>query len=142
MTLRQTPAVTLLTDIAASAVMAFAIAWALNEVFGVAPAIASVAAGVVFIRIFTGLRRSAGSVLLPQFDLRPLEFEPDELLLDDIVTEFGRDSRVVPIFAGANPSELRGRIDRHLGSATSQPEPKTASDELADALDQLWRSLN
>lgn len=71
-----------------------------------------------------------------------MEFEPDELLLDEVVVAYESDSRVVPIFAGTAPGELRARIERHMRAQSTQQEPqRSASEELAEALAELRRSL-
>ena len=77
---------------------------------------------------------------LRPFELVPLEFEEDELLLEDVIPA-AQDSKIVPIFGGSAPAELRDRIERHLDSRTEQQQPRSASDELAEALAELRRSL-
>jgi hypothetical protein len=70
--------------------------------------------------------------------------EPDPLLLDDILSEIGPDSRVVRLFdpsAVPTPGQLRARIDRHLDEAASPAAPADASQALFEALAQLRRSL-
>ena len=77
---------------------------------------------------------------LAAFELVPLEFEDDELLLDEPLLAPGGESKVVPIFGGTSPGELRTRIERHLDAQTEQ-QRKSATDELAEALAELRRSL-
>lgn len=143
MKFREHPSVILFFDAVAAAAVALGTAWGLWMIFHPSPWIEFAVAGIVFVRIFSSLRRHAPAPLrLPLFELAPLEFEPDELLLDDIVTEYERDSRVVPIFAGAKPHEMQARIERHLREQSAeQPQPRSASDELAEALAELRRSL-
>jgi hypothetical protein len=73
------------------------------------------------------------------------EQSADELLLDDALPDAEPDSRVVRLFRPPDlptAGELRTRIDRHLGSRGSAPEPSTDhSDELFEALESLKRSL-
>jgi len=76
---------------------------------------------------------------LRPFELVPLEFEEDVLLLEDAIPA-AQDSKVVPIFGGSAPAELRDCIERHLDAQTAQ-QPKSATDELAEALAELRRSL-
>jgi hypothetical protein len=76
---------------------------------------------------------------LRPFELVPLEFEEDVLLLEHAIPA-AQDSKIVPIFGGSAPAELRDRIERHLDAQTAQ-QPKSATDELAEALAELRRSL-
>jgi hypothetical protein len=76
---------------------------------------------------------------LRSFELVPLEFEEDVLLLEDAIPA-APDSKVVPIFGGSSPNELRDRIERHL-DAQAEKQQKSATDELAEALAELRRSL-
>jgi hypothetical protein len=93
-------------------------------------------------RLAKGFRRLVSpDFLLQPFELAPLEFEPEELLLDDIVTEYESGSRVAPIFAGAAPGELHARIEQHVEAQAAQQQSRTAADELAAALSELRRSL-
>ena len=95
------------------------------------------------IHILNKIRQSlAPRLRLPQFEPLPLEFEADELLLDDVAAAYESDSRVVPIVAGAKPAELRARIEWHLRTRPAQPQQeRSASNELAEALAQVRRSL-
>lgn len=80
---------------------------------------------------------------------RPLDERLDdlaELLLDDPLPAPAPGSRVVQLFPDRpmpSPSELRQRIDRHLGMERGlhRPEPADASDSLRQALDELRESL-
>ena len=76
---------------------------------------------------------------LRTFELVPLEFEEDVLLLGDALPA-AQDSKVVPIFGGSAPAELRARVERHL-DAQAERQAKSATDELAEALAELRRSL-
>ena len=71
----------------------------------------------------------------------PTGSEP--LLLDDILSEMGPDSRVVRLFDPAampTPGELKLRIDRHL-CADASSRPEDAVEALHEALAELRRSL-
>lgn len=141
MRFRERPIAILLSDIAAAVAVAFGTAWALTALFHMPALVASGMAGIIFVRIFSSLRRHVSTLYrLPQFEPAPLELEPDELLLADVVGR-ERDSRVVPIFAGAAPGELRAQIERHSRVSSIQQQPRSASDELAEALAELRRSL-
>jgi len=68
----------------------------------------------------------------------------DALLLEDVLTELGNESRVVRLFdasAMPTPGQLRARIDRHLTHAHAQGRTADASEALHDALADLRRSL-
>ena len=82
---------------------------------------------------------AAPRFLLRTFELVPLEFEEDVLLLEDALPA-AQDSKVVPIFGGSAPAELRDRVERHL-DAQAERQAKSATDELAEALAELRRSL-
>lgn len=99
--------------------------------------------------------------IVPDFTLPELEERSDELmlterheppvpdeeplLLDDILTEMGPDSRVVRLFdrkAMPTPGQLRSRIDRHLDDhRIPEAEAQDASQALSDALAELRQSL-
>ena len=67
---------------------------------------------------------------------------PDELLLDDVLTETGPDSRVVRLFEAAampTPGQMNARIEEHLSE--NRAAPPDASQALHDALAELRRSL-
>ena len=74
---------------------------------------------------------------LPHFELPPLEFEDDELLLDQAVAE------PTPVHESPRPlptaGELRESIERNL-QGSDRPR-FDASDELREALADLRRSL-
>jgi hypothetical protein len=90
----------------------------------------------------TELLLTPGQMLNP-----PVGTQSDPLLLDDVLAELRPDSRVVQLFDPnrmPTPGELKSRIDRHLGSAsTGAPDERQpdASQALYDALAQLRRSL-
>lgn len=68
----------------------------------------------------------------------------DVLVLDDILTELGDESRVVRLFDAStmpSPGQLKARIDRHLDRTHSQGAPPDASEALHEALAELRRSL-
>ncbi len=68
----------------------------------------------------------------------------DVLVLDDILTELGDESRVVRLFdvsAMPSPAQLKARIDRHLDRTHSQGTPPDAAEALHEALAELRRSL-
>ena len=95
------------------------------------------------IRAFSKLQQLAAPRFhLQPFELVPLEFEEDELLLEDIVAAAGPESKVVPIFAAA-AADLRTCIERRRDAETEQQrqQSRSASDELAEALAELRRSL-
>jgi hypothetical protein len=92
------------------------------------------------IRALSNLRQlAAPRFRLRPFELVPLEFEEDVLVLEDAIPA-AQDSKVVPIFGGSSPTELRDRIERHLDTQAEQ-QAKSATDELAEALAELRRSL-
>jgi hypothetical protein len=67
---------------------------------------------------------------------------PDELVLDDVLSELSEDSRVVRLFdpsAMPTPGQLKARIDRHLDQ--SRPAGPDASAALHEALAELRLSL-
>lgn len=88
-------------------------------------------------------RLNAHELLLTDADrLRPEAAEP--LVLDDILSQLGPDSRVVRLFDPAampTPGQLKGRIDDHLGRGTAPAPPSDAAQALSDALAELRRSL-
>jgi len=94
-------------------------------------------------RVFSKLQQLASPRFrLRSFELLPLEFEEDELLLDEPVASPGAESKVIPIFSGTSPGDLRDRSERHLDpNMEQQQQPRSASDELAEALAELRRSL-
>jgi hypothetical protein len=70
----------------------------------------------------------------------PIDDEP--LLLDDILSELGPDSRVIRLFDPAampTPGQLSARIDEHLDG--ERPQSADAVQALHDALAELRRSL-
>lgn len=99
-------------------------------------------AATLFSRILDRIRRFASPAFrLGQFELAPLDFDADELVLDEIISEYERDPRVVPIYAGAAPGELCDRIEKHFHAEVAQRHSRTAADELSDALAELRRSI-
>lgn len=71
--------------------------------------------------------------------------DPEEpLILDDVLSKIGPDSRVVRLFDRAAmpiPGQLKDRIDHHLGAAAPHPALADASEALYTALNELRRSL-
>lgn len=67
----------------------------------------------------------------------------DELILDDVLSALGPDSRVVRLFTPQlpTPGELKSTIDRHLQDRSSPPPIPDASRALSDALAELRQSL-
>lgn len=76
--------------------------------------------------------------------LRPQRSVEEELVLNDILTKLGPQSRVVRLFdpsAMPTPAQLNERIERHLRGASPQAAPVDASEALYQALHELRRSL-
>jgi hypothetical protein len=66
------------------------------------------------------------------------------LVLDDVLAEIGRSSRVVQLFdrqAMPSPGQLKSKIDDHLEQTASATAQSDASQALSDALAELRRSL-
>jgi hypothetical protein len=66
----------------------------------------------------------------------------EPLLLDDVLTKMGPDSRVVRLFdrnSMPTPGQLQSRIDNHIGHR--QSVAPDASEALSEALAELRRSL-
>jgi len=83
-------------------------------------------------------------LLLTDADRLVAPVATEELLLEDILTELGPDSRVVRLFDPAampTPGQLNARIERHLHGDRSSGTPEDASKALYDALSELRRSL-
>ena len=159
-------------DGAAAGAFALACGYAAYSGFpaGAAPPIAAAetaAAGLLaFVLAYPLLRAvqpKARKLPVPIFDVREVEpitepelllterFDPpastvheDALLLDDILTELGPDSRVVRLFDPAampTPGELKSRIDRHLDCDDVEAQTADAAQALHDALAELRRSI-
>jgi hypothetical protein len=151
----------------AAAILAVAVAYAISRFTTSAVTIGAGAAATLFVAL--QLLRSIGQNT-QDFSLAP--FEPaelvieeldellltetdrvdqtqsrdleDALLLEDVLTELGDESRVVRLFdasAMPTPGQLRARIDRHLNHAQAQGRTADASEALHDALAELRRSL-
>lgn len=76
--------------------------------------------------------------------LQPQAADPDELILDDILSELQPDSRVVRLFDPAampTPGQLKVRIDQHLHGSEPAAALADASQALHEALAELRRSL-
>ena len=84
-------------------------------------------------------------LLLTEADvLRPMKSADDELVLDDILTKLGENSRVVRLFdpaATPTPGQLNSQIEHHLRQGNPPAAPQDASQALFDALTQLRASL-
>ena len=68
----------------------------------------------------------------------------DPLVLDDILSEIGPESRVVRLFdrkSMPTPGQLKSRIDSHLDRARKPHASEDAAKALSDALAELRRSL-
>jgi hypothetical protein len=155
-------------DCCAAAIFATAVAFATLVVgqslaSGPQPAALAAAAGLAaFIGCSTLLRNVRAEVksfAIGSFDIVPFDFPPapdelvlsksdrlrdDELVLDDILTELGPDSRVVRLFDPAampSPGELRDRIDHHLRQRPGTSAAPDESEALFEALAELRRSL-
>ena len=92
--------------------------------------------------VLTEADRIRDELLLTDADR--LEAGTDPLVLDDILTEMGPDSRVVRLFdrkAMPTPGQLKSRIDSHLDRAAQPTAPEDAAQALSDALAELRRSL-
>jgi hypothetical protein len=111
--------------------------------FEAVPGVGAVTMGELVLTEADRLDPGAHELVLTDADrLHPEERDP--LLLDDILSEIGPDSRVVRLFdpsAVPTPGQLRARIDRHLDEAASPAAPADASQALFEALAQLRRSL-
>jgi hypothetical protein len=95
-----------------------------------ASATMSLALGVI------GMRLAGGSPICPEPNFQPVAFEdavgePDELLLDDPLTEIPADSRVVRLFARPEPTpgELVLRIEDYLSDGRRVPAEASAGDQ-------------
>ena len=98
--------------------------------------------GTVELLLTTDDQVAANELLLTEADRVATEVEPLEL--DDILAEFGPDSRVVRLFdrkAMPTPGQLKTRIDDHLQHGTPAPVQSDAAQALSDALAELRRSL-
>jgi hypothetical protein len=153
-----------ITSLAAAAILAAAVAFAVGRLT-LSPAAAAGAAVSALLIALLGLRSVASGdrgFSLAQFTPAELAFEQldelllteadrvgssggaDELVLDDILASLGEDSRVVRLFdasAMPTPGQLRARVDRHLGQTRGPREAPDASAALHEALAQLRQSL-
>jgi len=92
----------------------------------------------------TGAERLGDELVLTEADRVEPATSGEPLVLDDILAEFGSDSRVVQLFdrkAMPTPGQLKSRIDSHLGEVSVSAGATDASQALADALAELRRSL-
>jgi hypothetical protein len=106
---------------------------------------AAVAASLAFLGAYAVLKHIGDEPAdLPLCEFAPaeihLEPEPEALLLDDILSSMGPDSRVVRLFAPdqmPTAGQLKERIDRHIGGASDSD----AADALHEALADIRKSL-
>lgn len=94
--------------------------------------------------VLTDAERLGDELVLTQADRVEPTHSGDPLVLDDILSELGPDSRVVRLFdrkAMPTPGQLKSRIDSHLGQGSAPAGASDASQALADALAELRRSL-
>jgi len=105
----------------------------------------AVAASLAFLAAYAVLKRiGRGPAALPLRvfaapEIEPVP-EPQALLLDDILTSLGPDSRVIRLFApGQMPTagQLQAQIDQHLGGGRDDD----AADALHQALADIRKSL-
>jgi hypothetical protein len=156
------------TSVGAAAILAVAVAYCASRLTASAVMVGAGAAVALFVAL--QILRSVGSneqkLSLAPFELAELIIEEwdelllteanrfdqvqscdgaDVLLLEDVLTELGSESRVVRLFdasAMPTPGQLRARIDRHLNQAQAHGPAVDASEALHDALAELRRSLN
>jgi hypothetical protein len=129
-------------DVAAAAMFAAAVAFALRAAVGDSGPILAAAAAAACLAAWAGLRRvpvEEPAYILPLFSPSPIEAsalrssaEADELLLEDALARVEPDARVVQLFL---PGQPRGAAPRRYSA------PPDASGALSDALAQLRRSL-
>ncbi len=106
---------------------------------------AAVAASLAFLAAYTVLRRidrEPANLPLTAFASPDIEPEPesDALLLDDVLTSMGPDSRVVRMFGPdrmPTAGQLQARIGRHVGGARDDD----AADALHQALAEIRKAL-
>jgi len=94
--------------------------------------------------VLTDAERLGDELVLTQADRVAPTRSEGPLVLDDILSELGPDSRVVRLFdrkAMPTPGQLKSRIDSHLGQGSAPAGASDASQALADALAELRRSL-
>jgi hypothetical protein len=155
-----------ITSVGAATILAVAVAYCTSRFAASAVTVGAGAAVALFVAL--QILRSIGSnkQALPLAPFEPVELiieewdelllteenrfdqvqscvVPDELLLEDVLTELGDESRVVRLFdasAMPTPGQLKARIDRHLNQADARIAVD-ASDALHDALAELRRSL-
>jgi hypothetical protein len=113
----------------APALLAAAASWAATAMGLPLPAVGAVGA-IALTAAVLALRLAGGASGLsdPGFEPVPIEIaagEMGELLLDDPLVEMAPDSRVVRLFAGAEPTpgELVLRIEDYLNGSRRTPDP-------------------
>ena len=152
-----------IASLAAAAILAAAVGFAVSRLTPSMVTVAGAAASALCIALLALRSIAPGDheFSLGQFALGELEFEEldelllteadrvdsaggDELVLDDILANLSDDSRVVRLFdasAMPTPGQLRARVDRHLGQARAASEAPDASAALHEALAELRSSL-
>lgn len=82
---------------------------------------------------------------LPPFELTPLEFEPNNVLvLDEVIASIGPEPEGAESAPAPTAGELHAKIERHLRSVEvpeSGPAEADAADELRAALAQLRQAV-
>jgi len=153
-----------IASLAAAAILAVAVGFAVSRLTPSVVTVAGAAAATLFIALLALRSIAPGDAIFPLGEFAPadLAFEqPDELLLteadridppagddelvlDDILANMGEDSRVVRLFdATAMPTlgQLRAQVERHLGQTRAVREAPDASAALHEALAELRSSL-
>jgi hypothetical protein len=156
-----------IASVAAGAILAVAVAYAVSRFTSSAVTIGAGAAATLFVasQFLRSIGQNEQDLSLAPFEPAELVIEEldellltetdrvdqtqsrdldDALLLEDVLTELGDESRVVRLFdasAMPTPGQLRARIDRHLNHAQAQGRTADASEALHDALAELRRSL-
>jgi hypothetical protein len=153
-----------IASLAAAAILAAAVGFAVSRLTPSTVTVAGAAASALFIALsaLRSIGPTNGEFSLGQFAPAELAFEKidelllteadridssagdDELMLDDILANMGEDSRVVRLFdasAMPTPGQLRARVDQHLGQPRAASEAPDASAALHEALAELRLSL-
>ena len=148
-------------SLAAAAILAAAVGFAVSRLTPSIVAVGGVAASALAVALVALRSIEAGDAefSLGQFAPAELAFEEldelllteadridsladDELVLDDVLANLGEDSRVVRLFDRSTmpiPGQLKARIDRHLGQTRAQAPDASAA--LHEALAELRHSL-
>ena len=136
-------------DVAAAAIFAAAVAFAVSTLTAAAGPIPLFVAAAAFLPVHALLRHipvDGRNYALPAFRPAPIEPVPEaqgettaELLLQDKLGTVNPDARVVRLF---DPSRMPGAPEPHHDSRRSRTVPPDASQALSDALAELRRSLH